>query len=146
MAQPPTTEPLSQADVNPLVGKLLAANPARAYRAGLLVGVVVAVSTALLIIQNRQKAHLNWLFWHFQVSLWVVLVVAVAAGALLTPLCAHLWRRSRQRTSARQSAGEQLRRIVGQSAELEAPEPEGSTMPGSADAEVGVSSHPDSEA
>ncbi len=104
--------PTSNTDVAPLVRKVLAADPTRSYRVGLVIGVLLAVSTALLVIQNGQSARLTWLAWHFRAPLWLILLLAVAAGPLLQPLCALVWRRARRQRADRRAAGQRLQAIA----------------------------------
>lgn len=106
-----TSEPTT-ADMSPLVRTATRGNATRAYWIGLVVGVVVAVATALLVLQNSQSTRLQWLGWDFLAPLWLILLIAVAAGAVLLALTMFLVVRARHRNASRKTAVNRLNRLT----------------------------------
>ncbi|MFI5593153.1 lipopolysaccharide assembly LapA domain-containing protein [Amycolatopsis sp. NPDC051758] len=114
---PPPTAPSGSSgppaqDLSPLVRTVLSASPTRSYRLGVAVGALLAVSVALLIVQNGQSAGLSWLGWQFQVPLWLILLLAVAAGAVLMAAGVLLGMRARSRRDRRSAAAQRLRELA----------------------------------
>ena len=56
----------------------------RSFPGGFVIGVVVAVAVTLLIIQNGESTQLDWLVFHFQAPLWIMLLLTLAAGGVIT--------------------------------------------------------------
>lgn len=106
-----TSEPTT-ADMAPLVRSAARGNATRAYWIGLVVGVLVAVATALLVLQNSGSTRLAWLGWDFLAPLWFILLLAVAAGAVLLALTVFLVARALHRNASRKSALDRLRRLA----------------------------------
>ena len=55
----------------------------RSFPGGFVVGVVIAVAVTLLIIQNGESTQLDWLAFHFQAPLWIMLLLTLAAGGVI---------------------------------------------------------------
>lgn len=102
------------ANMAPLVRTATRGNATRAYWIGLVVGVVVAVATALLVLQNSRSTRLEWLGWDFLAPLWLILLIAVAAGAVLLTLAVFLIARTRHRNASRRTAVDRLHRLTEQ--------------------------------
>ena len=64
---------------------------------GLVVAVLVAVALIFFVVQNNDEVAFKWLFLDMTGPLWVVIVVAAIAGAVLNEVLGFLRRRRRRR-------------------------------------------------
>lgn len=122
--------PESSADLSPLVRTALRGNAIRSYWIGLVIGVVLAVATALLVVQNSQSARVEWLGWDFLAPLWLILLLSVAAGAVLLALSAVIIAHARARNASGKTARKRLQRLAAQSGQPGAHRAPDSTPPG----------------
>ncbi|TMR15663.1 hypothetical protein ETD86_26710 [Nonomuraea turkmeniaca] len=60
--------------------------PSRSFWLGLALGILLAVATALLIVQNGASVALQWLNLHFTAPLWLFLLALAVSGAVLALL------------------------------------------------------------
>lgn len=58
---------------------------------------VVAIGLIAFIVQNRSDTEVSWLFIDGTWPLWVVIVIAAVAGAVLSEVVGWLLRRRRRR-------------------------------------------------
>lgn len=58
---------------------------------------LVAIITAILIVQNGEKVPAELLWFDREIRLWVAIVASVVLGILLDRLILTWWRRSRAR-------------------------------------------------
>lgn len=77
------------ADESPKTG--LAVSP------GMIGGVIALVVLVIFIVQNRDRAQVDFLFWSFEVSLWFGLVLAAALTLVAERLIEWGLRRRRRR-------------------------------------------------
>ncbi len=86
----------------------------RPFRSGLLVGALVMVAAVLLIVQNGHSTGVQWLWFDFEMPLWLLLVVTLVIGAVVWEAAKLAWHRARSRAAGRQqtlsTAGRRLRR------------------------------------
>jgi uncharacterized integral membrane protein len=59
--------------------------------------VVMAIALALFIVQNTDKTPVNWLFFEWEVPLWLLLVVTSAIAIIAAELAAFVLRHRRER-------------------------------------------------
>jgi uncharacterized integral membrane protein len=59
----------------------------------MIIWIVVAILAIVFIAQNARDAQVKFLFWDGTLSLWVVIVLTLIAGALLDRLVTWMWRR-----------------------------------------------------
>ena len=75
--------------------------PGPAGRSGpsiwLLLFGVVAIGTAIFILQNGEEVAAEFLWFDRDIKLWVAIVASVGLGILLDRLILTWWRRSRKR-------------------------------------------------
>ncbi len=64
-----------------------------------MVGVIIAVALVLLITQNGEKTHIDWLAFDFEAPLWIVLLLSAAAGAIVWESVKFALRRRRRATA-----------------------------------------------
>lgn len=57
---------------------------------------LVAIVTAIFIVQNGQKAPVDFLWMHPEITLWIAIVISIGLGVLLDRLILGWWRRSRK--------------------------------------------------
>ena len=55
----------------------------KSFPGGFVVGAVVAIAVTLLIIQNGESTQLDWLAFHFEAPLWIMLLLTLIAGGLI---------------------------------------------------------------
>jgi uncharacterized integral membrane protein len=60
-----------------------------------IIGTLAVVAIVVLAIDNRREVKVSWVFGDVDTSLWVVLVLAAAAGAVIGWLLTHRPRRHR---------------------------------------------------
>ena len=65
-------------------------------RGGVVVASLVAAALIVFVAQNTSDTEVTWLFFDASGSLWIVIIVAAVAGALLSELLGVLWRRRRR--------------------------------------------------
>lgn len=64
---------------------------------GLVVGAaIVAIALVAFIVQNTDDTQLQWLFVERSAPLWVVIVIAAVAGAVLSEALGWVIRRRRR--------------------------------------------------
>ncbi|MFN8232003.1 MAG: DUF1049 domain-containing protein [Actinomycetota bacterium] len=56
---------------------------------------VVAILILVFVLQNRDRANIDFLFWDVDVRIWFGLVIAVVLGFLAGLLVGRAWRRPR---------------------------------------------------
>ena len=71
----------------------------RGGREQLLAVAIVAAGFGAFIIQNTDSTPVTWLIFTSSAPLWVVVVLAAVAGAVLSELGGYLIRRRRQRVN-----------------------------------------------
>lgn len=71
----------------------------RGGRERLLAVAIVAAGLGAFIIQNTDLTPVTWLIFTGTAPLWVVVVLAAVAGAVLSELGGYLIRRRRQRVN-----------------------------------------------
>lgn len=59
---------------------------------------VIAIALIAFIVQNRSDTEVSWLFIDGTWPLWVVIVIAAVAGAVLSEVVGWLLRRRRQKS------------------------------------------------
>ena len=68
-------------------------------RERLLAVVIVAAGLGAFIVQNTDSTPVTWLIFTGTAPVWVVIVLAAVAGAVLSELGGYLIRRRRQRAN-----------------------------------------------
>lgn len=63
----------------------------------LLLFVLVAIATAVFILQNGEKVPAEMLWFDREIKLWVAIVISIGLGILLDRLILSWWRRARRR-------------------------------------------------
>lgn len=58
---------------------------------------IVAVLTAVFVLQNRERTTIDFLFFELNSRTWVAIVVAIALGVVLDRLLLFGWRRRKRR-------------------------------------------------
>jgi uncharacterized integral membrane protein len=77
-----------------------AAGPVRKHLSPMIIGwVVLAAAGLIFVIQNRDTAKIDFLFFHRHARQWVNILVAIAIGIGLDRLFTVWWRR-RQHNAA----------------------------------------------
>lgn len=66
----------------------------------LLLGLILAAVILIGIVQNSQSVQVQYLVWHLNTPLIVVLLVTIVASVLLTTLVGVVWRHRRRRQLA----------------------------------------------
>jgi uncharacterized integral membrane protein len=69
--------------------------------AGFIVGTLVAAAAALLIVQNRSEAALQWMTFEVEGPLWVFLALSFVAGIVAAPLLLAGWHHQRDKRAQR---------------------------------------------
>lgn len=69
---------------------------ARKGKGGIVIAAIVAAALVVFISQNTDDTKVTWLFFDGTAPLWIVIVVAAVAGAVLTEVLAFIWRRRRR--------------------------------------------------
>lgn len=77
---------------------------------GFVLGVAVAAAMAVFIVQNTASIGFEWLWFDFDARLWLVLLVAFAAGLLAGPLLLAGWRRAARREARRRRVVDRFKR------------------------------------
>ncbi|MFT6293624.1 MAG: putative integral membrane protein [Ilumatobacter sp.] len=62
----------------------------------LLLVILVAIATAVFILQNGEKVAAEMLWFDREIKLWVAIVVSIGLGILLDRLILTWWRRARR--------------------------------------------------
>jgi len=68
----------------------------RRISVGVIGPAVLAVALVVFIVQNTGSAEITWLVFEQEAPLWVVIVVAVVVGAVLTEVAGWFVRRRRK--------------------------------------------------
>lgn len=63
---------------------------------GLIAVAIVAVVLIVFGVQNTDSTQVTWLFFDNEAPLWLVIVIAAVAGALLTEVAGWVIRRRRR--------------------------------------------------
>jgi uncharacterized integral membrane protein len=63
----------------------------------LVVFLLVVVIAVIFILQNTDKAQIDFLFWSGTVDIWIAIVIALVLGALIDRLGSYFLRRRRRR-------------------------------------------------
>jgi uncharacterized integral membrane protein len=71
--------------------------------AGLVIAGVIIAAAAVFLLQNTEEATVKFLFFSRQVPVYVVIVISMVLGALLTMIA--LWLRRRAKRSKRHEDG-----------------------------------------
>ncbi len=71
----------------------------RGGRERLLAVAIVAAGLGAFVVQNTDSTPVTWLIFSGSAPLWVVIVLAAAAGAVLSELGGYLIRRRKHRTN-----------------------------------------------
>lgn len=62
-----------------------------------LIGLIVLVALAIVfVVQNRERAEINFLFFEFNNRVWTVIAISLVLGILLDRLLLMWWRRRRE--------------------------------------------------
>lgn len=91
-------------DRNETITRVLKSTGPNPFRAGLVLGAIVAVAMVLLIIQNGESAQLDWVVFHFDAPLWIMLILTAAAGAVVWEVIKVVWHRGRRLRRERRTA------------------------------------------
>ena len=70
---------------------------ARSGRSGLILSAIVAVVLVVFMVQNTAETEVTWLLFDASGPLWIVIIVAAVAGALLSEVLGWMVRRARRR-------------------------------------------------
>jgi len=68
----------------------------RQVSAGLVGGGVVAAALVAFVVQNTDDVPVNWLFFESDAPLWLVILIAAVAGAVLSEVGGWFLRRARR--------------------------------------------------
>jgi len=90
-------------DPGSAIAHALESSSARRFRVGLALGALVAVAITLLIAQNGESAKLDWLAFHFESPLWIMLMLTLVSGGIVWEVLKALWRRSRRSRGERRA-------------------------------------------
>lgn len=63
----------------------------------LILFALVAIATAVFVVQNDERVAAEFLWFDRRIKLWVAIVASVALGVLLDRLILTWWRRARKR-------------------------------------------------
>ena len=88
-------------DAGPGGGREAAPDRKRLVRPGVVAAVLVAVALIVFVVQNGSEVPVTWLFVEVNGPLWAVIVVAAAAGAVLSEIIGWVTGRSRRRKNRR---------------------------------------------
>jgi uncharacterized integral membrane protein len=69
----------------------------RKGRGGIVIAAIVAVALIVFVSQNTDDTKVTWLFFDGTAPLWIVIIVAAVAGAVLAEILGVVWRRRRRR-------------------------------------------------
>jgi uncharacterized integral membrane protein len=65
-----------------------------------IVGIVVAALSLIFILQNTEEVNIDFLFFDFEVGMWLGLLIAFVLGALLGWGLHMAWRRRQKNVAA----------------------------------------------
>ena len=101
-----TTHPTGEALAKDL--REVRTRPERAFNLGAVLGLTLAVATFIFLVQNSGRTDFEWLWFDFELPLWMALLGALVVGAVLvlTGLAVH--RRRRRRIGRRERAAGRL--------------------------------------
>lgn len=60
---------------------------------------IVALAIGAFVGQNTEEVRVDWAMFHFDLPLWLLLVIVMILGVLLDRLAAVIWRHRRNRRS-----------------------------------------------
>ncbi|HET6949512.1 MAG TPA: lipopolysaccharide assembly protein LapA domain-containing protein, partial [Acidimicrobiales bacterium] len=78
--------------------------PERAFNVGAALGLLLAAAAAIFLVQNSGATDFEWLWFDFELPLWIALVGALAVGALLVPTAFAVHHLRRRRIARRERA------------------------------------------
>lgn len=118
-AEPPTTAGGERSEVRGFTthptGDVLAkdlrdvrSKPERAFNIGAVLGLTLAVTTFVFLLQNNGTTDFEWLWFDFELPLWTALVGALVTGALLVLTALAVHRRRKKRIGRRERAAGRL--------------------------------------
>jgi len=114
--------PSSDAELGELVDYADHATRRHPLARGFVLGALLTAAMAIFVAQNRQSVDFDWLWIDFEADLWIVLVVAFAAGAVASPLLLYgLYRSRRDQRQVRQTVGRVKRRAARREAQPQPP-------------------------
>lgn len=70
----------------------------------LILFLVVAIGTAIFILQNGERVPAEFLWFDRSIKLWVAIVVSIGLGVVLDRLILTWWRRGRRRKHANEGS------------------------------------------
>jgi uncharacterized integral membrane protein len=97
-------------DVEPLAEVAERSTKRHSGTVGLVLGIILAASAALLIVQNTQTVPVHWLWFDADAPMWLIITVALAVGLIGGPLIVAGIRYSRRRRRERLGVIETVRR------------------------------------
>lgn len=72
-------------------------SPKSGLNGGVIGGAVVLVALVVFVVQNTTKTKVTWLFFESnETPVWLVIVIAAVAGAILSELAGWLFRRRKR--------------------------------------------------
>lgn len=86
------------------------------FRLGLIVGTAVTIAVVLLIVQNDESAQIDWLFFHFSSPLWIILLLTMVAGGVVSEIVKVTLRHGRARSELRRETLKQAKALSARSA------------------------------
>lgn len=69
----------------------------RSFNSGMVIAALVLIAFVVFIVQNTDSTQVTWLLFDSNGPLWVLIVVAAVAGAILSEVLTWVIRRSRRR-------------------------------------------------
>jgi uncharacterized integral membrane protein len=87
--------------------------PERAFNVGAVAGIVVTVAAVIFVVQNSQSAQFDWLWFDFEVPMWMALLGAVLVGVVLVLTIIAVHHRRQRRIGRRTEATRRLRSAIG---------------------------------
>ena len=65
--------------------------------AGLVIAGIIVIAAAIFLLQNTEEATVKFLFFSREVPVYIVIVISMVLGSLLTLIALWLRRRSKRR-------------------------------------------------
>lgn len=87
--------------------------PERAFNVGAVAGILVTVAAVIFVVQNSQSAQFDWLWFDFEVPMWMALLGAVLVGVVLVLTIIAVHHRRQRRIGRRTEATRRLRSAIG---------------------------------
>lgn len=63
----------------------------------LIAAIVIAVLVVIFVLQNGQRAKVDFLWMDWRMPIWLVIAISLVLGALLSKLIGIFWRRRDER-------------------------------------------------